>query len=122
MVDTAPVSPGGGNTIPVVQTSPEEITLHRIEDRELETMMGISRPYALAFGTMSVGAFLGLLPSVLAIWGRADAGLSNVDLMILMIAGGSLVAAAVLCGYAIRALVDANKALNKVRCRPKTPA
>lgn len=46
--------------IPLVQTSPDAITLHRIEEHELEAFMNIARPYSLAAATTAAGAFLGL--------------------------------------------------------------
>lgn len=110
-----------GGQIPLVQTSPDSITLHRIEDHELEVLMNITRPYSLGFGTMALGGFLGLLPSVLSILDRAAGGLSRADAVILLVAGGTLVGGLILGIFAVRALVDANKAIRRIRSRPKLP-
>src|SRR4051794_14807799 len=107
--------------IPLMQTSPDVITLHRVEDHELETLMNISRPYSLAFSTMTMGAFLGLLPSVMAALDRAHDGLTNSELATIIVSAGCLFSALISGSYALRALIDANKAIKRIRARPASP-
>ena len=109
------------NQIPMVQTSPDSITLHRIEDHELETFMNISRPYSLAFSTTAMGAFLGLLPSAIGSFDHADKGLTPSELITIALAAGCLATAVVAGIYAVRGLIDANRAVKRIRARPKVP-
>jgi hypothetical protein len=121
MSSVAPVDTGSGRGIAIVETSPESITLHRIEDSELEVLMNVARPYALAFSTMSAGGFLGLIPSIATIIEKADEGLKGSELITVGVGIACLVAALIFGTYAIRGLIDANRALARIRSRPKTP-
>ncbi len=117
----ATVDTGAGKSIALVQTSPDLITLHRIEDHELEDLMNIARPYSLALSTMSLGAFLGLLPSVLTVFDRAPGGLGSTDLIIVIVAGACIAAGAISGAYAVKGLLDADRAIKRIRARPTTP-
>lgn len=49
-------------TIKLVETSPSEIVLHRIEDHQLESLTNVSRPLTLAVAGAAAGAFFSFLP------------------------------------------------------------
>jgi hypothetical protein len=83
--------------------------------------MNISRPFSLAFSTMAAGAFLGLLPSVLESFAHASTGLTRPELVTIAVAAGCLATAFIAGIYAVRALIDADKALRRIRARPKEP-
>jgi hypothetical protein len=111
----------GSPTIPIVQTSPDEITLHRIEEHELEAFMNIARPYSLAFATTAAGGFLGLLPGVLASLGHAGTGLKTTELVEIGAAVFCLAIAIVTGIYAGQGLLDADRAIKRIKARPKVP-
>jgi hypothetical protein len=46
-------------TIALLQTSPDAVTFHRIEDHELDALTNISRPLSLGVSTMALGTCLG---------------------------------------------------------------
>lgn len=83
--------------------------------------MNISRPYSLAVSNMTMGAFLGLLPSVLDALGHAHTGLTNGGVAVIIVSAGCLVCAVVTGSYALKGLRDANRALRTIRARPKVP-
>lgn len=106
--------------IKIVTTHQDAIILHEVEDRELASLMNLSRPYSTAISTMTFGAFLGLLPSLTAICSKAQTGLTFGELITLAVAVACLVTA-VICGIlALKGLKDAARAIKSIRARPST--
>ena len=109
--------------IDVLESRPANITLHRIEDHELELLMNISRPVALSVATTSVGVFVGLIPSTIQILKSASQQrpVSLDDLGIL--------SAAIICrtigivtGFlAGKGQIQARRTLAAIRARPVHP-
>jgi hypothetical protein len=120
MAPTAPVDTTLG-AISLVQTRPDSITLHLIEDHELEAFMNVSRPYSLAAATTSLGGFLGLLPTVLNAFEHRASGITTTELVSVVVCAFCLATASVAGTYAVRGLIDANRALRRIRARPTFP-
>jgi hypothetical protein len=120
-VSSVPPIDTSGGQIPLVQTSPEFITIHRIEENEFIVLMNISRPYSLGFGTMFLGASIGLLPALCDALGRAPMGMKASDVIIVAATAASFAIGVVLSIFAGRAILDANRAISRIQNRPKVP-
>jgi hypothetical protein len=109
--------------ISIQQTSPSFITVHRIEDHELEMLTNISRPISLAVSTMAIGACLGLLPSALVVVEKVRAGTAIIgsDLLTLCVCVGCGVAGIIIGLYAARGQYRAHQTVSVIRSRPTSP-
>lgn len=100
----------------VLQTSPEVITFHRIEDHELELLTNMSRPIALALAGTTTGAFFGLLPVTVSAFGGESR--SNLDLLYVGLCFAAFALGAVFWPVAVRAQIKATGTLKRIRNRP----
>lgn len=117
------VSGGRLAGIAVLESGPENIKLHRIEDHELELMMNISRPIALAVSSATLGACLGLLPSVFAIVATVlkPASISLFDMVTVAICAVCFALFVTTGIAAIQGHRQANRLLAAIRSRPLSP-
>jgi hypothetical protein len=111
----------GGQRIAILRTNPDAITLHSIEDKELETLVNITRPYSLALCMLTAGGALGLLPSALDIMSGAGKPLLQKHLILIATFSACVVATVILGCYAGRGLYDAHLAVKRIRERPTSP-
>jgi len=110
--------------IELLESRPKNITLHRVEDHELEMLMNISRPVALAVSTTSIGAFLGLLPSIQLIIDLVDSqqhALSSFDLILVALDAACLATGVATGVFAWRGQMQARRTLAAIRARPLSP-
>lgn len=119
----ADVSGGRLAGIAVLESGPVNIKLHRIEDHELEMMMNISRPMSLAISSATLGAWLGLLPSVFVILSSVEQAkpVSLFDIRIVVIFAICLAVCAVTGISAVQGIRKANRLLSAIRSRPLSP-
>src|ERR1700691_5999480 len=111
------VREGRVSGIELLESRPRNITLHRIEDHELEMLMNISRPVALAVSTTSVGAFLGLLPSMQSTLASVNnhRPLSLFDLILVAIGAACLAVGMTTGVFAWRGQMQARRTVGALR-------
>jgi hypothetical protein len=109
--------------IELLESRPQNITLHRIEDHELEMLMNISQPAALAVSTTSIGVFLGLLPSIQSIVSAASnhQALSSFNLILVALDAACLAVGVTTGVFAWRGQMQARRTLAAIRARPLSP-
>ena len=125
---TAPpeLPPGSENLhlpgLPVNVTAPASITLHLIEDQELDKLTSVSRPLYLGLATTALGGALGLIPSILDALDRLAVNKVKVGDFVVLLTCGACVAVAISCGFvAAQALTDARVMKAEIRSRKLRP-
>lgn len=123
-IENQAVVPASANAVPqlpfqVFETRPGSITQHVIWDYELEKLVNISRPLTLGGATTLIGAFLGLLPSVIDTISTVVDGdpLGLGHLVLSLVAALCLAAGAVAGFFAYEGQKDAFGIRNTVRSR-----
>lgn len=104
-------------------THPSTLVYHWIWDYELGKLVNISRPITLGMAFLFAGAFLGLLPSLIAALEKIGKGapLSPGDLFLCMLFAICM-ASALICGFfAYRGQRDAEEICADVRARNLSP-
>ena len=105
----------------MIETTPESIRFHLIQDSELEALANMSPPTAFGFSMTCFGAFLGLSPESLRAIGRAFE--SNLiftlyDVIILTLWVTCLVSFLITMIYSGSGGTQVNKTLEAIRQRP----
>lgn len=104
--------------IPIYETNPTGITLHRIEDHELEALTNISRPIALAVAGAAAGGLLGLVPGGFSAFDHLSSkSVTGGDMVTLLLCGGCAVAAVIAWPMAIMGQIKAATTLKAIRGR-----
>lgn len=108
-------------SIPIYETNPPSIMLHRIEDHELEALTNISRPIALALAGTATGGFLGLTPGAITAYARIGTTQFTVaDFAAGILCAACVVLAALTWPSAIKGQLEANRAIKRIRERSPT--
>jgi hypothetical protein len=108
--------------IAVYQTSPQRLTMHRIEDHELELLVNISRPIMLTLAGVFGGGFLGLLPAAISAYQHV--GSRNVtvsDLTSVLVCGACFVGVIVSGVISALAQKKASATIANIRGRVASP-
>jgi hypothetical protein len=106
----------------ILQTRPEQLSWHVIEDHQLDQLTNISRPIILGLTTTFLGAAIGLLAPALLAWEHYGPTqvLSKSDLATMLAFCCSVVAALTFGFFAARGQMDAMKVVRAIRNRPPT--
>jgi hypothetical protein len=116
------VAPLAGKSLPIFETRPEKLTLHMVEDHQLEALTNMSRPIALALAGASTGGFLGLIPSAMTAFHRVGTtDLTGADMAGALICVGCIVCAVIAWPLAIKGQIAANNAVKSIRDRSQHP-
>lgn len=108
----------GAQTVPVYQTRPERLTLHAVEEHELQQMMNVTRPLTLAGAGAFAGGLLGAAPgAVSAIATVGSRVTTTADVVNIAIGFGCLVGLLICAPVAVKGQVDANRIMAAVRAR-----
>lgn len=109
-------------TITVVQTVPSQITMHTIEDHELDKLTNISRPITLAVAGIAAGAFFSFLPACINSFGSLNSDrFGRDDLFYSVITALSLIIAGYFGFTATRGELDARAEVKRIRQRQQRP-
>lgn len=112
------VTGAGGVGLPIYETRPDRLTLHMIEDHQLDALTNISRPIALALAGAATGGFLGLAPATVTAMGRVGTtALTGADMASALICAGCIVGALITWPMAIKGQIAANDAVKSIRDR-----
>ena len=117
------VHEGRVSGIEILESRPKNITLHSIEDHELEMLMNISSTVALSICTLAIGAFIGLLPSSFQVLGQVGHQLtvSYYEVALLVLDAICLATGAATGVFAFRGQRQASRTLTAIRARPRSP-
>jgi hypothetical protein len=119
-----PIELGGSVHMPrIVATRPSEIALYGIWGHELQTLLGLSRPIALAVSAMLAGGFLGQLPYLCGVaQAIADKHLLDVTAVCMLAVAGGCLAGSLATGYfAIKGQREAQALKDHIQTRCTTP-
>lgn len=112
------VAPLGGTSLPIFETRPDRLTLHMVEDHQLEALTNMSRPISLALAGAATGGFLGLIPSAMVALHRVGTtDLTGADMASALICVGCIVCAVIAWPLAIKGQLAANRAIKNIRQR-----
>lgn len=113
---------GGMATINIVQTVPSQITMHTIENFELEKLTNISRPISLTLAGVSAGAFFSFLPSALASTNKLNtSAFGKADLFYVIVTAIAALAMVYLGIVASRGEYDARQMVKGIKGRKQRP-
>lgn len=107
-----------GSSIDVVQTVPAQITMHTIENHQLDKLVNISRPISLSFSGVSIGVFFSFFPSCLDSLdkiGTGDFGPKQLAYFGILIA--ALIIGLVTTFFALKGEADARTMVTEIRGR-----
>jgi hypothetical protein len=108
--------------IAVYQTSPQRLTMHRIEDHELELLINISRPIMLTLAGVFGGGFLGLLPAAILAYQHVNTqSVTASDLTSVLVCGACLVGVVVSGVISALAQRKASATIANIRSRVASP-
>ena len=105
-------------SIRMVETSPNEIVFHRIEDHQLEYLTNISRPLTLAGAGAAVGAFFSLTPAAVEALGKVGTANLTIGGMIYCLASTvALILSIVFSISAYNGEIKSREVLKTIRSR-----
>lgn len=108
---------GSPPAINIVQTTPDTITFHRIQDHELELLTNISRPIALSLAGAVTGVFFAFVPATISAF-QDVSGVDAADMIYVGLCFAAFALAAVFWPVAIAAQKKTGKTLKDIRARP----
>lgn len=109
------------NAIAIYQTNPAAITLHTIEDHELESLTNISRPISLGVAGTATGGLLSFMTPAFAAYAHLNAhSITPSDFASVCIFIICTVLSAVAWPYAISGQIKARRMLKSIRGRSGT--
>ena len=114
---------GGVPGILLIQTTPESIRFHLVEDYELEMLMNFSLPLSFGICMASLGAFLGFTPEAVRIILQArEASLVSLEDLLTALIWVSCLVTSVITGTLVTSgFRKTRAALNDIRSRPANP-
>lgn len=110
------------STMQVFQTLPDSISVHTIEDHQLEALTNVSKPLPLAVAGVAAGGVLGLAPSLISALRALDTGQFGMEQAIYVALAAMLLPAAIFFGIsAWQGDRKARRLIAGIRARTKRP-
>jgi hypothetical protein len=107
-----------GQSIQVVETYPDEIRLHSIEEHQLSTLADVSRPITLAIASALFGTWASFAPSAMdSLSSVGTSSFSKQDLVYCLIDTSSLLCFIVFAAAFIKSEIAARRVIAEIKAR-----